>query len=170
MIKKSALPPNELKNYRPVLGLDFISKLVECVVASQLNDHVSLSGLDNTRQSTYKLGHATESSLLSIKNDVHLVFTKGEATAVVILDQSAAFDTTDHGMFLDSLKSWFGVSGVDLDWFMSYLSVHVQCIKIGSILSDAKKLLYGVPQYIYQTNLTEKFIFLHYLNNQSLSV
>ena len=27
-----------------------------------------------------------------------------------------------------------------------YLSDRVQCIKIGSILSDAKKLLYGVPQ------------------------
>ena len=29
---------------------------------------------------------------------------------------------------------------------MSYLSDRVQCIKFGSILSDAKKLLYGVPQ------------------------
>ena len=28
----------------------------------------------------------------------------------------------------------------------SYLSDHVQCINIGSILSDAKRLLYGVPQ------------------------
>ena len=90
--------------------------------------------------------HSTESALLSIKNDVHLAFAKGEATAVVLLDQSAAFDTIDHDMLLDSLSSWFGVSGVVLDWFKSYLSDRVQCIKIGSILSDAKKLLYGVPQ------------------------
>ena len=47
---------------------------------------------------------------------------------------------------LDSLSSWFGVGGVVLDWFKSYLSDHVQCIKIGSISSDAQKLLYGVPQ------------------------
>ena len=146
LIKKSSLPPNDLKNYRPVSGLGFISKLVECVVASQLNDHVSLNGLENVRQSAYKLGHSTESALLSIKNDVHLAFAKGEATAVVLLDQSAAFDTIDHDTLLDSLSSWFGVSGVVLDWFKSYLSDCVQCIKIGSILSDAKKLLYGVPQ------------------------
>ena len=38
------------------------------------------------------------------------------------------------------------MSGVVLDWFKSYLSDRVQCIKIGSILSDAQKLLYGVPQ------------------------
>ena len=55
-------------------------------------------------------------------------------------------DTIDHDILLDSLSSWFGVGGVVLDWFKSYLSDRVQCIKIGSILSDAKKLLYGVPQ------------------------
>ena len=33
-----------------------------------------------------------------------------------------------------------------LDWFKSYLSDCWQCDKIGSILSDAKKLLFGVPQ------------------------
>ena len=146
LIKKSSLPPNDLKNYRPVSGLGFISKLVERVVASQLNDHVSLNGLENVRQSAYKLGHSTESALLSIKNDVRLAFAKGEVTAVVLLDQSAAFDTIDHDTLLDSLSSWFSVSGVVLDWFKSYLSDHVQCIKIGSISSDAKKLLYGVPQ------------------------
>ena len=146
LIKKSSLPPNDLKNYRPVSRLGFISKLVERVVASQLNENVSLNGLENVRQSAYKLGHSTESTLLSIKNDVHLAFAKGEATAVVLLDQSAAFDTIDHDTLLNSLSSWFGVSGVVLDWFKSYLSDRVQCIKIGSILSDAKKLLYGVPQ------------------------
>ena len=135
---------NQSQNYRPVSGLGFISKLVERVVASQLNDHVSLNGPENVRQSAYKLGHSTESALLSIKNDVHLAFAKGEAIAVVLLDQSAAFDTIDT--LLNSLSSWFGVSGVVLDWFKSYLSDRVQCIKIGSILSEAKKLLYGVPQ------------------------
>ena len=71
---------------------------------------------------------------------------RGEATAVVLLDQSAAFDTIDHSTLIECLSSWFGVGGVVLDWFRSYLSDHYQCIKIGSVLSDAKRLLYGVPQ------------------------
>ena len=54
--------------------------------------------------------------------------------------------TIDHDTLHDSLSSWFGVSRVVFDWFKSYLPDHVQCIRIGSILSDAKKLLYGVPQ------------------------
>ena len=104
LIKKSSLSPNELKNYRPVSGLGFISKLVERVVASHLNDHVSLNGLENVRQFAYKLGHSTGSALLSIKNDVHLAFAKGEATAVVLLDQSAVFDTIEHDTLLVSCR------------------------------------------------------------------
>ena len=111
-----------------------------------MDDHVSLNGLENVRQCAFKLGPSTESALLLIKNDVHMAFAKGEATAVVLFDQSAAFNTIDHDTLLDSLSPWFGVSRVVLDWFKSYLSDHVQCNKIGSILSHAKKLLYGVPQ------------------------
>ena len=44
------------------------------------------------------------------------------------------------------LSSWFGVGGVVLNWFKSYLCDRYQCIKIGSVLSDAKRLLFGVPQ------------------------
>ena len=49
-------------------------------------------------------------------------------------------------MLIECLSSWFSVGGVVLDWFRSYLSDRYQCIKIGSVLSDAKRLLYGVPQ------------------------
>ena len=33
-----------------------------------------------------------------------------------------------------------------MEWFKSYLSDHLQYVKIGSILSGAKKLQFGVPQ------------------------
>ena len=105
LIKKASLPPDDLKNYQPVSGLYFISKLVEHVVASQLNDYVCSNGLENVEQSAYKLGHSTETALLSIKNDVHLALARGEATAVVLLDQSTAFDTIDHGTLLECLSS-----------------------------------------------------------------
>ena len=76
-------------------GLSFISKLVERVVASQLSRHVSLHGLENEYQSAYRRGHSTETALLSIKNQIHLSLARGEATAVVLLDQSAAFNMTN---------------------------------------------------------------------------
>ena len=42
---------------------------------------------------------------ISIKNDLHPAFAKGEATAVILLDQLAAFDTIDLDTLFDSLSS-----------------------------------------------------------------
>ena len=67
LIKKPNLPSNDLKNYRPVSGLSFISKLVERVVAKQLLEHIHAHNLDNPYQSAYKAGHSTETALLCIK-------------------------------------------------------------------------------------------------------
>ena len=146
LIKKASLPVEGLKNYRPVSGVSFISKLVERVFAKHLVDHTHRQGLDNSYQSAYKSGHSTETALLSIKNDIHLSLSRGEATALVLLDLSAAFDTIDHSTLLSCLLDWFGVGGSALKWFSSYLTERFQSVKIGSTLSDLQKLLFGVPQ------------------------
>ena len=146
IIKKSTLSCSDLKNYRPVSGLCFLSKLVERVASAQLINHINSNGLDNPLQSAYKAGHSTETALLSIKNDIHLSLSRGESTALVLLDLSAAFDTIDHSTLIDCLKSWFGVCGSALEWFVSYLCDRYQAVKIGSTLSDFHKLIFGVPQ------------------------
>ena len=146
LIKKASLPKNDLKNYRPVSGLCFLSKLVERVVAKQLTSHININKLDNPQQSAYKPGHSTETALLSIKNEVHLSLARGEPTALFLLDLSAAFDTIDHSILLSYLKSWFGLGGTVLKWFASYLGDRCQVVKIGSTLSELSKLIYGVPQ------------------------
>ena len=146
LIKKPNLPSNDLKNYRPVSGLSFISKLVEHVVAKQLLEHIHVHNLDNPYQSAYKAGHSTETAFLYIKNEVHLSLSRGETTALVLLHLSAAFDTIDYSTPLSCLRNWFGVGGSVLKWFTSYLSDRYQSIKIGFTLSDVCKLLFGIPQ------------------------
>ena len=74
-------------------------------MASQLNYHVTSSVLENVSHSAYKHGHSTKNTLLSIKNEVHLALARGEATAVILLDQSAAFDTIDHSTLIECLSS-----------------------------------------------------------------
>ena len=146
LIKKASLPRDVLKNYRPVSGLCFLSKLVEQVVARQLTSHINNDKLDNPHQSAYKPGHSTETALLLIKNEVHLSLARGEPTALVLLDLSAAFDTIDHNILLGYLKSWCGLGGTVLRWFASYLRNSCQASKIGSTLSELSNLIYGVPQ------------------------
>ena len=96
LIKKANFPSDNLKNYRPLFGLNFISKLVEHVVAKQLLEHIQVHNLYNPYQSAYKAGHSTETAPLSIKNEVHLSFSRGEPTALLLLDLSAAFGIIDH--------------------------------------------------------------------------
>ena len=124
LIKKASLSIEDLKSYHQVSGFSLISKLVEHVVAKQLVDHIHGHDLDNSYQSAYKSGNSTETALLSIKNYIHYIkiLSWGEATALVLLDLSAAFDTIDHSTLLSCLQDWFGVGGSALKWFSSYLT------------------------------------------------
>ena len=109
------------QNYRPVSG-SFLSKLVERVVAKQLLYHINDHNLGNPHKSAYKQGHSTKMALLSIKNEVHMSLCRGEPTALILLDLSAAFDTINHSTLLDCLHRWFGVGGSVLKCFTSYLT------------------------------------------------
>ena len=63
-----------------------------------------------------------------------------------LLDLSATFDTIDHCILLERLKSGFGIRGTALSWFASYLSNRSQQILIDGSLSMNFELTSGVPQ------------------------
>ena len=71
--------------------------------------------------------------------------SRGKLTALILLDLSAAFDTSDHSTPLSCLQTCFEVGSV-LKSFTSYLSEDYQSIKICFTLSDLCKHLFGVPQ------------------------
>ena len=118
--KRPSLDRNNLKNYRPVSNL--ISKLIEKVVANQLNEFISHEGLLNVNQSAYKSSHSTETTLLKIQNDIAFSVDSGKAVALTLLDLSVAFDTIDHSLLYDCLHDWFGLDGTVLFEIKSYLS------------------------------------------------
>ena len=43
LLKKTSLPKNGLKNYRPVSNLSFISKILEKIVANRLQAHIKIT-------------------------------------------------------------------------------------------------------------------------------
>ena len=167
LLKKPSLDKSVLKNYRPVSGLNFVSKLIERTVSKQLKDYLSSNNLGNIYQSAYKAGHSTETTLLKIKSDIHLNLAQGLPTALVLLDLSAAFDTIDHLKLFDCLSSWFGFSNTILNWFKSYMSGRNQSVKINGSLSSPMPLSFGVPQgsvlghfvFILYTHPLSKLIF-----------
>ena len=103
-LKKDGLEPI-FKNYRPVSNLQFISKLTESAVAKQLQHHINMNNLFPSLQSSYRKFHSTESALLKVKNEILLNMNRQHVTLFVLLDLSAAFDTIDHGILLERLRS-----------------------------------------------------------------
>ena len=101
LIKKPQSDSEELSNYMPVSNLSYISKLVERVVASRLQDHIKANQLGEKMQSAYRQCHSTETALLRVKNDLLMSIENAGAAMLVLLDLSAAFNTIDHEILLD---------------------------------------------------------------------
>ena len=68
---------------------------------------------------------------------------EGRVTALTLLDLSAAFDTLDHSSIPNLLSTWYGIDGIALDWFVSYLSDRKQK---GTVLSSPAEVACGAPQ------------------------
>ena len=147
LLKNSKLGHDDLKNYRPVSNLSYISKLLERVVVRRLNSHMNSNNLHEPLQSAYKAGHSTETTLLKVHNDILTNMDNQSGTVLVLLDLSAAFDTIDHSVLFERLENIIGVTGIALNWFKSYLDERSQQIQIGDVISLVSVLLFfRVPQ------------------------
>ena len=145
-LKKPSLNREDLKNFRPVLNLHFLSKIVEKAVAEQLSKHLQENALHEPCQLAYGASHSTETALLHIQSDVLLALDRKEAVFLLLLDLLSAFDTTDHTLLLETLEMCFGISGQALSWFHSYLTDRFQIVRMDGSFSHKQKLDGGVPQ------------------------
>ena len=59
LIKKLFLDQDDLKNYRPVSNLFFLSKLAEKLVLSELSECLNANQLFNPVQSAYRPNHSS---------------------------------------------------------------------------------------------------------------
>lgn len=146
LLKKPNLDHNELRNYRPVSNLPFLSKLLERIVLEQLNEHLSLNVLMPDYQSAYRPHHSTETALLRITSDLLNATDDGEVSALVLLDLSAAFDTLDHRILINRLCYTFGIRDSSLRWFQSYLQNRFQTVVVDQHSAEPASLSCGVPQ------------------------
>ena len=141
-----SLDPDDLKNYRPVSNLSFLSNVLERIVLSQLNEHLNHNNLLSPPQSAYRPNHSTETALLRIVNDLLTIMDNKKICILTLLDLSAAFDAIDHQILLTRLQHSFGISGPALSWFSSYLSNRTHAVTITSLQSEHTTLHYGVSQ------------------------
>lgn len=82
-----------------------VFKLVERAAADQLQSHLVTNNLFPTLQSACRPNHSSETALLKIKNDILMNLNKQHATLLILLDLGAAFDTVDHQILLNRLRT-----------------------------------------------------------------
>src|SRR6218665_2559247 len=75
-----------------------------------------------------------------------LAVDKGHVTLLALFDVSTAFDTVDHGILLERLKTSFGVDGRPLSWLRAFLTERSVSVVLGSSRSDWSGVAFGLPQ------------------------
>ena len=110
-LKKKGMDLGEPSSFRPISNLSFMSKILEKIVVKQLMSYLMESNLLPKFQSGYRSHHSTETLLVRLLSDIHTAIDNGEVTVLALLDVSAAFDSVDHNILLQRLRTSFGFGG-----------------------------------------------------------
>ena len=73
LLKKANLDAEELKNYRSISNLSFISKILERVVTARIREHLNVNNVCEPFQSAYKPSHSTEKYVNHSSQHISLV-------------------------------------------------------------------------------------------------
>ena len=145
-LKKPTLDVDELKNYRPISNLTYLSKILEKAVHSQLCSYVDSNNLFSNYQSGYRKFHSCETAVTKIHNDVLMMIDKKENVLLLLLDLSAAFDTINHDLLLKKLTRTYGIRKTAIKWLESYLRNRTFKVTVNNSTSSECVLEIGVPQ------------------------
>ena len=146
VLKKFDSDQDDLNQFRPVSNLPFLSKVMEKIVSSRIEQHLSTNKLLAKSQSAYRKHYSTETLVLKLSNDILSALDNKRGVLLVTLDISAAFDTVNHHMLLERYMSYFGIEGEVLAWMTSYLMGRQQTVSVGNHQSGSYSVDCGFPQ------------------------
>ena len=131
-LKKPVLDPSDMKKYRPISNLSFISKVLEWIVVWQLSEYLAANSLLYKLQSGFRRHHSTESFLLWVLSHLFTATDKGEVSLLALLDVSAAFDTVDHSILLADCT--FHMASLDWQLYFLYYTSVSQRLVLGTLV------------------------------------
>ena len=115
-------------NFRPISLVPVTAKLLEKIVAQQLNSYLESGQILSPYQCAYRQGKSTEQFLLTAVDNIASALDRKMCACVAFLDLHKVFDSLYHCLLLQRLGI-LGVAGTEISWFASCLSDHFQFVK-----------------------------------------
>ena len=133
----------QMQNYRPISLLSSISKIYEKIIYKRLYNFMEPALY--SIQYGFRSKRSTIQAVMELNSDIIESFENKHITIATFLDLSKAFDTIDHTILITKLQI-YGIRGVALEWFKSYLTNRQHLIQYKHISSNKEFITTGVPQ------------------------
>jgi hypothetical protein len=151
---------DQIKNYRPISLLPSFSKILEKVIHRRLFKFLTNNNLLFASQYGFRKNYSTELGILEFQNRIITHIRNKNSCLGLFLDLSKAFDSLQHNILLSKLEH-YGIRGIALNWFRSYLSNRSQSVNFLNASSQSLKIDCGVPQ----GSVLGPLLFLIYVND-----
>ena len=135
-----------IENYRPISLTSLVMKIFERILKDELLSRTS--HLLNSQQHGFLYSKSCTTNMVLFSDNVVLSINdiQSLSTDVIYFDFSKAFDSVNHDLMLQKLKSLYGIDGRLLKFIMNYLFDRKQAVVLDGIKSSMKPVLSGVPQ------------------------
>ena len=108
-------------------------------------DFLEMNNVLYSLQFGFRKKHSTSHTLINVTEKIRNTIDNGKYGCGVFIDLKKAFDTVNHSTLLKKMEH-YGVRGILLKWFESYLSNRKQCVSVNGHTSDKLQVTHGVPQ------------------------
>ena len=112
---------------------------------NRLYKYLLQNNLFYEKQFGFQASNSTEHAVIQLISQILDAFNENKYTLGIFIDLSKAFDTVDHDILLKKLDM-YGIKGINLKWFHSYLTNRKQFIKYRDQNTNLEVLRCGVPQ------------------------
>ena len=104
--------------------------------------------------------HSTLHAIIGMTDTTREAIDNGMFGCGVFIDLQLAFDTASQFILLKKLEH-YGIKGLELSWFSSYLLKRKRFVSVNDSTSDHPEVSFGVPQ----GSVLSPLLFLVYIND-----